>query len=92
MKWLGHLGRMNSERLPKQLLHGTKKQWRDEVIRDLKAIGIEDWYTVCQDQDSLCAVAVDEVAQCREENTCTANRASQERNFMIICICGRHFR
>ena len=103
LKWLGHLGRMNSERLPKQLLfgelvrkrpfHGTKKRWRDEVMRDLKAISIEDWYTVCQDRErwsSLCAVAVDEVAQCREENTCTANRASQERNF--ICICGRRFR
>ena len=62
-------------------------------MRDLKAIGIEDWYAVCQDRErwsNLCAVGVDEVAQCREENTCTANRASQERNF--ICICGRRFR
>ena len=62
-------------------------------MRDLKAIGIEDWYAVCQDWErwsSLCAVAVDEVAQCREENIYTANRASQERNF--FCICGRRFR
>ena len=81
---------MDSKRLPKQLLfgeltkkrpfHGTKKRWRDEVMRDLKAIGMEDWYAVCQDWErwsSLCAVAIEEVAQCREENTCTANRASQ---------------
>ena len=34
-------------------------------MRDLKAIGIDDWYTVCQDRErwsSLCAVTVDEVA------------------------------
>jgi len=34
----------------------------------------------------LCAVAVDE---CREGNTCAANRAFQERNF--LCTCGRTF-
>ena len=55
---MGHLGMMNSEQLPKQLLfgelskkrafHDTKKRWRDEVMRDLKAIGLEDWYAVCQ--------------------------------------------
>ena len=41
-------------------------------MRGLKAIGMEDWCTACQDQQrrsSLCAVAVDEVAQCGEENT-----------------------
>ena len=47
--WLS--GRMNSERLPKQLLfgellkkkpfHGAKKRWMDEVMRDLKAISVE---------------------------------------------------
>ena len=40
---------------------------RDEVMRDLKAFCIEDWYPVCQDRErwsSLCAVAVDEVARC----------------------------
>ena len=53
LRWLGHLGRMDSMWLPKQFLfgelmkkrpfHGTKKRWRDEVMRDLKAIGMEDW-------------------------------------------------
>ena len=59
-------------------------------MQDLKAIGMEDWYAICQDRErwsSLCAVAFDEVAQCREENTCAANRASQEKNF----FCGRRF-
>ena len=56
-------------------------------MRDLKVIGMENWHAICQDRErwsSLCAVAVDEVAQCREENTCTANRASQERNFSVF--------
>jgi len=81
--WLGHLGRMSNERLPKQLFfgellkkrpfHGAKK---DEVMSDLRVISVEDWYVVRQDRErwsSLCAVAVDEVAQCREQNTCAAN-------------------
>ena len=39
---------------------------------------------VCHEYErwsNLCAIAVDEVAQCREGNICAANRASQERNF-----------
>ena len=46
---------------------------------------VEDWYVVCQDckrWSNLCAVAVDEVAQCREQKTCVANRVSQERNVL----------
>jgi len=38
----------------------------------------------------VCAVGVDEVIWCREKNTCSANRASQEKN--LICNCGRCFR
>ena len=46
---LGHLGRMEEERLPKKLLfgelvkkrlcHETKKRWQDGVKLDLQAIG-----------------------------------------------------
>ena len=61
LRWLGHLGCMSSDRLPKQLLfgellkkrpfYGAKKQWRDEVMSDLRAISVEDWYVVCQDRE-----------------------------------------
>ena len=59
----------------------------------LKTIGMEDWYALCQDQErlfNLCAVDIDEVVHCKDENTRTANIASQDRNF--FCICGRCFR
>ncbi len=58
LQWLGHVGRMSAERLPKMLLfgelrkkrpcHGTKKRWRDLVSRDLQAIGMaRRWYQRC---------------------------------------------
>jgi len=58
LQWLGHLGCMGDDRLPKQLLfrdflkrpfQGSKKRWRDELMSYLKAISVEDWYVVCQD-------------------------------------------
>ena len=41
------------------------------MVNDLWAtcIGVENWYVLCQDRErwsSMCAIAVDEVAQCRE--------------------------
>jgi len=56
LQWLGHLGHMSVDRLLKQLLfrellkkrpfHSAKKRWRDEVMSDLWAISVEDWYVV----------------------------------------------
>ena len=50
LRWLGHVGRVDEERLPNRLLfgelnmkrpcHGAKKRWRDVVKVDLQAIGV----------------------------------------------------
>ena len=103
LQWLGRLGRMDDERLPKKMLfgelrkkracHGTKKRWRDQPSGDWQAIGLkEGWYQVCQDRTEWrqqCHEGVDEVASCRKKNICAANSQSQERTF--VCECDRTF-
>ena len=59
LRWLGHLGRMGSERLSKQLLfgefiktrpqHGAKKRWMDCIAADLMFASITEWYETSQD-------------------------------------------
>ena len=60
LRWLGHLGRMEGNRLPKRVLfgelekkrpfHGTKRRWRDVVKAYKEAIGVgKGWYESCQD-------------------------------------------
>ena len=61
LRWLGHLGHMGNDRLPKKVLfgelrgkrpcHGTKRRWRDVARSDTGAIGAGDrWYELCQDR------------------------------------------
>ena len=104
LQWLGHLGRMEDDRLPKKVLfgelrkkracHGPKKRWRDQMSGDLQAMRMkEGWYQLCQDREEWavrCREGVSEVASCRRRNTCAANRPAQDRTF--LCDCGRSFR
>ena len=61
LRWLGHLGRMGNDRLPKKVLfgelrgkrpcHGTKRRWRDIARSDTEATCAGDrWYALCQGQ------------------------------------------
>lgn len=61
LRWLGHVARMASERIPVQMLFGElmktrpcrkpKRRWRDIVMADLKAVKLEDdWFALAQDR------------------------------------------
>ena len=53
IRWLGHLERMEEDRMPKKLftqeLEGTRrrerprKRWKEEVERDLQVLGVRRW-------------------------------------------------
>jgi len=53
ISWLGHLERMEEERMPKKIftqeLEGTRrrgrprKRWKEEVERDLQVLGVRKW-------------------------------------------------
>ena len=63
LKWLGHVARMDNQRLLKILLfgrlpqsrptHGTKMRWRDRISKDLVKFGLNQnaWYSVSQERN-----------------------------------------
>ncbi len=79
LQWLGHVARMEEERLPKRLLfgwmpqprpaHGTKMRWRDKVRKYLKKVHIEEdeWYSIAQERGHWRAA-------CREGLACVEER------------------
>ncbi|KAK9693179.1 hypothetical protein QE152_g34373 [Popillia japonica] len=60
-RWLGRIGRMTKDRWVKRVLKtgegGKRRSGRprrkllDEVIRDLKAVGLKDWQNESQDRE-----------------------------------------
>ena len=61
ISWLGHLERMEEDRMPKKIftqeLEGTKRRgrprkgWKDEVERDLHVLGVRRWRELAMDRD-----------------------------------------
>jgi len=60
ISWLGHLERMEEDRMPKNIftqgLEGTrrrgrpKKRWKEEVERDLQVLGVRRWRELVADR------------------------------------------
>ena len=79
MKWLGHVGRMNDEQLPKSLMfrelrriwpcHWARKRWKDHVCQDLTFVGAKDsWYQAGQDSKEWFDLCQEGVAATQEEH------------------------
>jgi hypothetical protein len=61
ISWLGHLERMEEDRMPKMIftqeLEGTRqrgrprKGWREEVERDLQLLGVRNWRELVIDRE-----------------------------------------
>jgi len=60
INWLGHLERMEEDRMPKKIftqeLEGTRRRgiprngWREEVERDLQVMGVRRWRELMADR------------------------------------------
>jgi len=60
ISWLGHLERMEEDRMPQKIfteeLEGTRrrgrsrKEWREEVERDLQVLGVRRWREMVTDR------------------------------------------
>ena len=63
LSWLGHLERMEEDRMPKKIftqeLKGTRrrgrprKRWNEEVERDLQVLGVRRWRELVADRKKM---------------------------------------
>jgi hypothetical protein len=61
ISWLGHLERMEEDRVPKKIftqeLEGSRRRgrprkgWREEVERDLQVLGVRRWRELVEDRE-----------------------------------------
>jgi hypothetical protein len=60
ISWLGHLGRMEENRMPKMIFSqemegprrrgGPRKGWKEEIERDLQVLGVRRWRELVTDR------------------------------------------
>ena len=68
--------------------HGPKKRWHNEVVGDLRAIGVvEGWFQLyqdCKQWSEICSSGVDILAKNRGIVTCAANIFSNLRSLLYM--------
>ena len=106
LRWLGYLARMESHRMPKQLLfgelqqkrpsHGTKQRWRDVAAADIKSVNAgAEWYHLAHNRNAWVALCNEGIASSVDQHqygTHTANLSRLNRAGNHPCPCGRSFR
>jgi len=63
ISWLGHLERMEDDRMPKKIFTeelegarrrgGLRKRWKEEVERDLQVLGVRRWRELVADRKKV---------------------------------------
>jgi hypothetical protein len=75
ISWLGHLERMEENRMPKKIFTQEleemkrrgryRKGWREEVERDLQVLGVRRWRELVIDRDKWRGIVLQDKAHSR---------------------------
>ena len=101
LRWLGHVGRMDHDRMPKKLLfgelkkkrprHGPKRRWRDVVQCDVEELGVKStWYSICQERNEWYQLYTNRMITSSQPTTSNTNH-QQSTMQKFTCVCGRSF-
>jgi len=89
ISWLGHLERMEEDRMPKKIftqeLEGRRRRgrpsngWREEVERDLQMLGVRRWRELVIDREKWRGI----VRQAKAHSGLQRQRKKKKKNYPI---------